>query len=131
MKICLAILWTLCLVLNPMARGQTRELLRPIQTIPLPDVEGYFDHMAVDIKGQRLFVPGEFKRTIEVIDLRTGKVIHTITGFGGDPRKIIYLPQTNEIWVDDGDATCKAFSGESYELVKNIALSGHDLDPDS
>ncbi len=131
MKIRLAILWTLCLALNPLAHGQTREPLRPIQTIPLPDVEGYFDHMAVDVKGQRLFVPGEYKRTIEVIDLRAGKVIHTITGFGGDPRKTIYLPQTNEIWVDDGDATCKAFSGASYELVKNIALSGHDLDPDS
>jgi len=131
MKIRLAILWALCLALNPMAHGQTREPLRPIQTIPLPDVEGYFDHMAVDVKGQRLFVPGEYKRTIEVIDLRAGKVIHTITGFGGDPRKTIYLPQTNEIWVDDGDATCKAFSGESYELVKNIVLSGHDLDPDS
>ena len=61
----------------------------------------YFDHMAVDVKGQRLFVPGEHQRTIEVVDLRTGKRIHTITGFGGDPRKTIYLPETNEIWVDD------------------------------
>jgi DNA-binding beta-propeller fold protein YncE len=105
--------------------------LRLVQAIPLPSVEGYFDHMAVDMKGQRLFVPGEHQRTIEVIDLRTGKDIHTITGFGGDPRKTIYLPQTNEIWVDDGDATVKAFSGETYELVRNIPLSGHDLDKDS
>jgi hypothetical protein len=87
--------------------------------------------MAVDIKAQRLFVPGEHQKTIEVVDLRAGKVIHTITGFGGDPRKILYLPETNEIWVDDGDATCKAFSGDSYELLKNIPLSGHDLAPDS
>jgi DNA-binding beta-propeller fold protein YncE len=65
------------------------------------------------------------------VDLRTGKVIRSITGFGGDPRKAIYLPQTNEIWVDDGDATCKAFSGDTYELIKNIPLSGHDLDADS
>jgi DNA-binding beta-propeller fold protein YncE len=105
--------------------------MRLVQTIPLPNVEGYFDHMAVDTKGQRLFVPGEHQRTIEVIDLRSGKDIHTISGFGGDPRKTIYLPQTNEIWVDDGDATVKAFSGETYELVKNIPLSGHDLDKDS
>lgn len=70
--------------------------------------------MAVDVKGHRLFVPGENQRTIEVVDLRAGKVMHTITGFGGDPRKTLYLPQTNEIWVDDGDATCKAFSGDSY-----------------
>src|SRR5216684_1318056 len=131
MKMCLAVLWTLCVVLIPSAQGQTNAPLKQIQSIPLPNVEGYFDHMAVDINGQRLFVPGEHQRTIEVIDLRAGKVIHTITGFGGDPRKTIYLPQTNEIWVDDGDATCKAFSGDTYELVKNIPLTGHDLDKDS
>ena len=131
MKTCLAVVWTLSVVLIPRAQCQTSAPLKQIQSIPLPNVEGYFDHMAVDVKGQRLFVPGEHQRTIEVIDLRAGKVIHTITGFGGDPRKTIYLPESNEIWVDDGDATCKAFSGDTYELVKNIPLTGHELDPDS
>lgn len=132
-----AILWALAAAFAPRSQAQSaapvdaKLPLRLVQAIPLPSVEGYFDHMAVDVKGQRLFVPGEHQRTIEVIDLRTGKDIHTITGFGGDPRKTIYLPQTNEIWVDDGDATVKAFSGESYELVKNIPLSGHDLDKDA
>src|SRR5467141_1469602 len=138
MKTCIfAILWTLCTLFAPQSQAQSavptdaKAPMRLVQAIPLPNVEGYFDHMAVDTKGQRLFVPGEHQRTIEVIDLRTGKDIHTITGFGGDPRKTIYLPQTNEIWVDDGDATVKAFSGETYELVKNIPLSGHDGDKDS
>src|SRR5467141_4292541 len=131
MKTYVALVWTLCMVLIPRVQCQTSAPLKQIQSIPLPNVEGYFDHMAVDIKGQRLFVPGEHQRTIEVIDLRTGKDIHTITGFGGDPRKTLYLPETNEIWVDDGDATVKAFSGETYELVKNIPLSGHDGDKDS
>lgn len=105
--------------------------LKLIQSIPLPNVEGYFDHMAVDAKGQRLFVPGEHQRTIEVIDLKTGNVIHTITGFGGDPRKTLYLPETNEIWVDDGDSTVKAFSGDTYELKKNIPLATHEMEKDS
>jgi DNA-binding beta-propeller fold protein YncE len=138
MKTCsLVILCTLCALVAPRSQAQdgapteANAPMRLVQTIPLPNVEGYFDHMAVDTKGQRLFVPGEHQRTIEVIDLRTGKDIHTISGFGGDPRKTIYLPQTNEIWVDDGDASVKAFSGETYELVKNIPLSGHDLDKDS
>jgi DNA-binding beta-propeller fold protein YncE len=138
MKTCFfTIFCTLCAVFASPSQAQngtpseTKAPLRLVQTIPLPNVEGYFDHMAVDIKGQRLFVPGEHQRTIEVVDLRTGKDIRTITGFGGDPRKTIYLPQTNEIWVDDGDATVKVFSGETYELVKNIPLSGHDLDKDS
>jgi len=43
-----------------------------------------------------------------------------IIGFGGDPRKTIYLLRQTKIWVDDGDATCKRFSRDTYELVKNI-----------
>src|SRR5260370_6960881 len=127
----LAVLWALCAVLAPRAQSESSGPLKQIQRSPLANVEGYFGHMAVDVKGQRLFIPGEHQRTIEVVDLHAGKVIHTITGFGGDPRKTIYLPETNEIWVDDGDATCKAFSGDSYELVKNIPLTGHELDKDS
>lgn len=128
MKSYLAALWVVITILIPGAYAQTTPPMKLVQTIPIPNVEGYFDHMAVDVKGQRLFVPGEHQRTIEVIDLRTGKDIHTISGFGGDPRKTLYLPETNEIWVDDGDATVKGFSGETYELIKNIPLTGHDLD---
>lgn len=108
-------------------QAQANPPMKQIQSIPLPNVEGYFDHMAVDIAGQRLFVTGEHQRTLEVIDLRAGKVVRSITGFGGDPRKALYLPKTNEIWVDDGDATVKAFDGTSYELIRNIPLSDHDL----
>src|SRR3977135_1299948 len=131
MKIGLVILCAFCLVATVPAHGQTNPPMKLVQTIPLPNVEGYFDHMAVDIKGQRLFVPGEHQRTIEVIDLRSGKVIHTITGFGGDPRKTIYLPEVDQIWVDDGDSTVKAFSGSSYDLIKTVPLTGYELDKDS
>jgi len=58
MKTYLAVMWALCAVLIPGAPCQTSAPLIQIQSIPLPNVEGYFDHMAVDIKGQRLFVPG-------------------------------------------------------------------------
>jgi len=104
------------------ANGQSTVPLRWVQTIPLPNVEGYFDHPAVDVAGQRLFVPGEFQETIEVVDLRAGKVIHSITGLGGHPRKTVYVPSANQIWVDLGNGACKVFSGETYELLKNIAL---------
>jgi hypothetical protein len=40
------------------ARVQAEESapLRLVQTIPLTNVEGRIDHMAMDLKGQRLFV---------------------------------------------------------------------------
>jgi DNA-binding beta-propeller fold protein YncE len=131
MKNYVLILCAFLIIMGVPAHGQSNPPMKLIRSIPLPNVEGYFDHMAVDLKGQRLFVPGEHQRTIEVIDLRAGKVIHTITGFGGDPRKTIYLPEVDQIWVDDGDSTLKAFSGNSYELIKTVPLTGYELDKDS
>jgi DNA-binding beta-propeller fold protein YncE len=113
----------LLISLASMSQAQSTVPLRWVQTIPLPNVEGYFDHPAIDVKGQRLFVPGEFQETIEVVDLRVGKVIHSITGLGGHPRKTVYIPSSNQIWVDLGNGRCKAFSGETYELQKDIALN--------
>src|ERR1700721_14570 len=123
MKICLVILCAFCLVATVPTHGQTNPPMKLVQTIPLPGVEGYFDHMAVDVKGQRLFIPGEHQRTLEVIDLRAGKVIHTISGFDGNPRKTVYIPQSNQIWVDMGNGTCKAFSSETYQMLKDIQLN--------
>src|ERR1700730_19350138 len=123
MKTYLVVFWTLLVVLIPGAQAQTGAPLRLVQTIPLPDVEGYLDHMAVDIKGQRLFVPGEYQRMIAVVDLRAGKLIHSITGLDGNPRTTVYIPQSNQVWVDLGNGTGKAFSGDSYELLKSIQLN--------
>src|ERR1700687_5793964 len=80
-------------IIDESCEKAARGPLKLIQSIPLPNVEGYFDHMAADVKGQRLFVPGELQRSIEVIDLKTGNVLHSIVGFGGDPRKILYFPE--------------------------------------
>jgi DNA-binding beta-propeller fold protein YncE len=127
MKTGLAILLTSLVAFAAPAGAQTEPMPKLIGYIPLPDLEGWMDHLAVDPKGQRLFVPGEHKKSIEVVDLRAGKVIHTITGFDGAPRKTIYLPDTNQIWVDDGNSV-KSFSAETYALLKNIPF---DLDQSS
>jgi hypothetical protein len=47
--------------------------LRLLQTIPLPEVKGRFDHFAIDTKGQRLFVAALGNDTVEVLDLAAGK----------------------------------------------------------
>jgi hypothetical protein len=104
------------------AAAQNEPMPKLIGYIPLTDVEGWMDHMAVDVKGQRLFVPAEQQKAMEVIDLRAGKVIHAITGFDGNPRKTVYVPETNQIWVDDGESV-KAIDAGSYQIVKNIPFN--------
>src|SRR5437773_748135 len=85
-------------------------LLRLVQTSPLP-TEGYMDHLAVDVKGQRLFISGEANKSLVVVDMKSGNVIKEVKGLGGNPRKPVYLPDNNEIWVDLGDNTVVGISG--------------------
>ena len=72
--------------------------LRLVQTIPLPNVEGRIDHIAVDLKGERLFVAALGNNTIEVLDLRAGKRIHSITGLH-EPQGVGFIPESNKIYV--------------------------------
>ena len=62
------------------AEAQDATPLRLVQTFPLPNVEGRIDHMAVDLKGQRLFIAALGNNTVEVLDLRAGKRIRSIIG---------------------------------------------------
>lgn len=62
------------------APGQSsHEPLKLLQTIPLPGVDRALDHMAIDTQRQRLFIPAEQHGTVEVLDLRTGNRIRTIS----------------------------------------------------
>src|SRR5258708_6640796 len=48
--------------------------------IPLGDVRGRIDHMAVDLKRQRLFVAELGNDTVGVVDLSNRKLIRRIAG---------------------------------------------------
>src|SRR5467141_5419428 len=129
MKTYLAMLLTLCMTFVSSAQGQTPPaqttsgLLRPVQSIPLP-TEGYMDRLTVDVKGQRLFICGEHNKTLIVVDLQAGKVIHE-TVLAASPKKPVYLPDTNEVWVNMTDSTLVAISGTTYEVTKTVPMSGH------
>jgi DNA-binding beta-propeller fold protein YncE len=119
--------WLLILLLGSVAfvapvQGQATPPLKLIQTIPLPGVPGALDHMAIDIKGQRLFVPAEQHHTVTVIDLKTGKKIRTL-GEVSWPSTAAYNPHTNELLVTDrADGSIRVFNGATLELTKTIPL---------
>ena len=54
-------------------------ILGLVETVPLPG-DGYMDHLAADVKGQRLFISGEAAKSLITVDLRAGKVIHETKG---------------------------------------------------
>src|SRR6202140_1966590 len=135
MKSFLAILVTLLAALVSTAQGQQPTaqqlpmmhmsgLLRLVETIPLPG-DGYMDHLTIDIKGQRLFISGEAAKSLITVDLRAGKLLHETTGLSAMPKRPVYLPDSNEVWVTLTDSTVVAISGTTYEVIKTIQLSGY------
>src|SRR5712664_2642331 len=98
--------------------------LKLIRTVPLPGLEGDFDHFAADTAGNRLFLAAEEHHTIEVFDLQTGKTLHSITGFD-TPHSILYLPEANRLYVIDGGngGSCEILNATTYAKEKSIKLS--------
>lgn len=95
-------------------------VLKLIKTIMLPGVTGRFDHFALDVKGQRLFVAALGQNTLEAIDLAAGERLQSMTGLG-KPTGVLFLPDRNQLFVACGDdAAFKVFDGGSFRPVKNI-----------
>ena len=101
--------------------------LRLEGTILLSGFTGDFDHFAVDEKGGRLFLAGEDHKTVEVFDLKTGRRLKSIAGFG-TPHSIIYLPETDRILVADGDkGMLQILRGSDYAVMDHVdGLAGAD-----
>ena len=68
------------------------------QTFALRGVEGRIDHLTYDPVGERLFVCALGNNTVEVVDLRKGKRIHSITGLGS-PQGILYIRDPDRLFV--------------------------------
>ena len=94
--------------------------LRLKQTISLPGVEGRIDHFAFDASGERLFVCALGNNTVEVIDLRKGERIHSITGLGA-PQGIAYVPELDRIFIaNDKGGICKIYDGKSFQQIGEL-----------
>ena len=107
--------------------GQATQPLRREKTIPLPDVSGRIDHLAVDVEGKRLFVAALGNNTLEAIDLKAGKRIGTIRQLP-EPQGVLYVRATDRLYVaDGGDGQVRIFDANSYKLLKTLDY-GDDAD---
>ena len=104
------------------AAAQKKLPLKLIATTPMPGFVGDFDHFGLDRKGNRLFLAAEEHKTVEVFNLRTGKRLHSIEGFG-QPLMMAYLPESNQLVVTDGgDSAVHLVDCQKYKIVKTIKL---------
>jgi YVTN family beta-propeller protein len=95
--------------------------------IPLGEVSGRIDHLAVDLKRQRLFVAELGNDTLGVVDLAAGKVLRTIAGLS-EPQGVAYVPFADGIFVANaGDGSVQVLRGEDLAPIGRIEL-GDDAD---
>src|SRR5436190_8477963 len=97
-----------------------QEAIKLKQTIPLPGVEGRIDHFALDPSGERLFVCALGNNSVEVLELRKGERIHSITGLGA-PQGIAYIPELDRLFVaNDKGGIFKIYDAKSFQPVGEL-----------
>jgi DNA-binding beta-propeller fold protein YncE len=107
----------------PSVPAQSQQPLTFLAKTSLPEINGDFDHLAVDLKRNRLIVAAEENHTLELFDLKTGKHLQSIGGFKA-PHSIAYVPEKDEVFITDGeDASCMILSGESLHRIDRIPLA--------
>lgn len=123
MRLCVTILWLTLTALTLTTHAQEVALLRLVETIPLAHVEGRLDHLAVDLQGQRLFVAALGNNTVEVLDLKTGTHLRTVTGLH-EPQGLVFLPESNTIVVTNAQTgMCDLFDGTSFQHRNAVKLT--------
>ena len=90
--------------------------------IPLGDVSGRIDHMAIDLPRRRLFVAELGNDSLGVVDLVAGKVLRRIDGMS-EPQGVAYVPSADSIYVaNGGDGSVRVLRGEDFAPAGRIEL---------
>jgi DNA-binding beta-propeller fold protein YncE len=118
--------FSLILVLCTVASAQSQESRSLVlsQTILLPNMQGGFNHMSVDVEHMRLFAAAPSNNTLEIVDLKTGKSWRSLKG--DRPPAVRYAPEFNQLYVPSGQSLY-IYGGKMLDLIASLDL-GSNLD---
>jgi len=103
----------------------TASPLRLERTIPLPDVAGRIDHLAIDLAHQLLFVAEYANGTVDSVDLAAGKVVGKIAGLH-EPQGVAVLSD-GQVVVACGDGSVHFYAATDWREIATLSL-GDDAD---
>ncbi|WP_169805606.1 YncE family protein [Novosphingobium rosa] len=114
---------TLALMLGAAPAMADTPVATPLKTTLLPEIEqGGFDHFAVDLKDNLLFITAEVHKTVEMFRLSDGAHLGTGTGYGF-PHTPAYAPRQHQLFVADGDkGAVFVIDVPSLKIVQTIPL---------
>jgi outer membrane protein assembly factor BamB len=92
--------------------------------IDLPNVSGRIDHIAYDSFNHLAFIASLGNNTIEVVNINTKQVVHTITGLH-EPQGVAFIPLLQRLVVANGyNGDCVFFDTKNYTVINTIKLKG-------
>lgn len=107
----------------PAADGPALELA---QTIKLTGPAGKrLDHLALDAKRNRLYVANSANGSLDVIDLKAGKLLKSIPE-QKEIQGVAYAPGVDRVFATLPGGTCNVFDGDSFKLVKALKVPDAD-----
>jgi DNA-binding beta-propeller fold protein YncE len=90
-----------------------------------------FDALTADVDTNRLFIAAQWHGSVEIYDLKSGKLLHSISGIGR-PLDILYIDDAKRIYVTDGTGTptldvgksgaVRIYDDKTYEEVRKVEL---------
>jgi DNA-binding beta-propeller fold protein YncE len=106
---------------NPASAGEPS--LKLVQTIDLLGKAGKLDHLVVDSKGQRLFLANKVNNTLDIVDLKAGKLLKQLPGQAG-AQGVAYAADLDRVFVALGTGGfCNVFDGKDYKLLKTVKFA--------
>src|ERR1043165_7423763 len=123
-KVRAAVLGGVCAILIPMVSvAGEADALRLEAKIPLGNVAGRIDHMAIDLARHRLFVAELGNNSVGVVDYEKREVVHRITGLK-EPQGVGYASATDTIFIANRrDGSVRIFRAADYSLAARIELN--------
>ena len=98
--------------------GQT--VLKQEKEIAMPGIKGRIDHLDIDVQNQMVFVAALGNNTVEVVDLKNGKVLHTIPGLS-EPQGLAYIPKHHELFVaNGGTGECIFYNTANWQKIGSV-----------
>jgi DNA-binding beta-propeller fold protein YncE len=95
-------------------------ILKQAKEIAMPGVKGRIDHLDIDVQDQVAFVAALGNNTIEVVDLKSGKVLHTISGLS-EPQGLAYIPKRHELFVaNGGTGECSFYNTTNWQKAGSV-----------
>jgi sugar lactone lactonase YvrE len=105
----------------------TADALALESKIPLGEVAGRIDHLAIDLARRHLFIAELGNNSVGVVDLGDGKLLHRIFGLK-EPQGVGYVAGIDTLYVANaGDGTVYRYRGADFEAQGSVRL-GDDAD---